>query len=291
MMAKQLLALSVRRMTSPWRTVLGVLLIVALRPSATAVAAELVWQTLEPGLELGRATVSDAESVATPAINILRIDPSRFELGLFNASARGNVSKTPKQWSEAEDLVAVINASMFQEDLLTSVSMMHTGNHINNRYRSKDKAMLVFDPIRPGISPVRILDKQCDDLDQEIQAYATVIQSIRMISCTRKNVWRPQVKKWSTAAIGQDSGGRLLFIQTETAFSTHDLINELLALPLQITRAMYVEGGPQAQLYINSQGKTFEFAGQITPLFSGPGRLAWPVPNVVGIRRQTRSLD
>ena len=250
-------------------------------------ASELEWKLLEPGLELGRATFPDETSAVTPTINVLRIDPDQFEFGLFNASAKGKTSRTPKQWSDSEDLVAVINASMFQEDLVTSVSMMRNHDHINNAYKSKDRAMLVFNPIGTGAPPVRILDKQCEDFDSEMRAYKTVVQSIRMISCKGVNVWKPQIKKWSTAAIGMDKNGSVLFIQTETAFATHDLINELLALPIGITRAMYVEGGPQAQLYVASGGKTFEFVGQLSPIFSGGGPLAWPLPNVIGISRKT----
>lgn len=248
-------------------------------------AGPIQWRHLEAGLDLARVAAPSTNLLADQAINILRIDTDHFRFRLLNASAQDNVSLTPRQWSESKELVAVINASMFQEDLVTSVSMMRTHNHINNAYRSKDKAFLAFDPVVDGVPDVKIIDQQCDDFDQWSRKYKTLIQSIRMISCTGKNVWRPQVKKWSTAAIGVDSSGKVLFIQTEAAFSTHDLINTLLQLPLNITQAMYVEGGPQAQLYVASE-EVFEFVGQISPIFYSGGNLAWPLPNVVGISRK-----
>ena len=177
---------------------------------------------------------------------------------------------------------------MFQEDLVTSVSLMRDGNHVNNGYQSGDRAMLVFNPKTEEADPVRILDAQCEDLNAEMARYHTIIQSIRMISCEGRNVWRPQIKRWSTAAIATDEQGMVLFIQTEAAFSTHELINELLELPLNIERAMYVEGGPQAQLYVAAGGLTFEFSGQISPYFLGRSRLSWPLPNVVGVSRKPR---
>jgi len=113
-----------------------------------------------------------------------------------------------------------------------------------------------------------------------------LIQSIRMISCDRRNVWRAQAKKSSTSAVGMDTTGRVLFIQTGNTLNTHDLIEILLDLPIDISQAMYVEGGPQAQLYIDSGGRTYEFTGSMNALFGSAGSLAWPIPNVIGIRRK-----
>lgn len=246
-----------------------------------------VWEQLEPGLELGRFS---PQSRPDATINVLRIDPTHFELNLFNASAENKTPLTPKQWAHKKGLVAVINASMFQEDLLTSVSLMRTKNHINNNYVSKDKTILAFGPVKSGIPPVKIIDRQCEDLETWIANYSTLIQSIRMISCDGRNVWRLQSDEWSIASIGIDKNEKILFIHTESAFVTHDLINTLMKLPIHITQAMYVEGGPQAQLYINSGGQTMEFVGQVSSLFQQGGKLAWPLPNVVGLTRKSLKI-
>ena len=115
--------------------------------------------------------------------------------------------------------------------------------------------------------------------------YATLVQSIRMISCTGKNVWKQQQRRWSTAAIGIDARDNILFIHVRSWYSTHDLINILKKLPLNISRAMYTEGGPQAQLYIKVGKKEFEFAGSYeTGSNQNNDRvISWPLPNVVGI--------
>mgnify|MGYP001818435406 CR=1 FL=1 len=71
-------------------------------------------------------------------------------------------------------------------------------------------------------------------------------------------------------------------------YSTHDLINILQKLPLNISRAMYTEGGPQAQLYINSAGKELEFAGsyETNSNAADEGSISWPLPNVLGISKR-----
>jgi len=83
-----------------------------------------------------------------------------------------------------------------------------------------------------------------------------------------------------------DRSGNVLFIHTEDEFAVHDLIDILIDLPLEIAQAMYVEGGPQAQLYVGSGGRTIEFTGSFNTMFSGGASLAWPLPNVIGIKRK-----
>ncbi len=174
---------------------------------------------------------------------------------------------------------------MYQADLKASVSLMRTKSHINNPRLSKDMAILAFDRNSPDVPPVKIIDRQCEDFKTWEKKYKTLIQSIRMISCKGKNVWAQQTQKWSTAAIAVDHLGRVLFIHVGSLYSTHDLINILKKLPLNIDRAMYVEGGPPAQLYINIGTHEHEFVGNykidieenMNALFSRP------IPNVVGI--------
>ena len=242
---------------------------------------------LEPGLELGMFATEPSTNPDS-LIRVLRIDPAYFEFELFNASADKIEPLTPKQWARAKGLTAAINASMFQEDLLTSVSLMRRPGHINNGRLSKDRTILGFGPVKPGLPPVKIIDRQCDDFEALKQSYTTLVQSIRMISCTGDNVWRPRSEKWSTSAIAIDSDGKVLFIHTEEPFATHDLIDRLIDLPLRIDRAMYVEGGPQAQMYVSSEGRVFEFTGQLSSLLQQGARLAWPIPNVIGIVPKTR---
>ena len=101
---------------------------------------------------------------------------------------------------------------MYQEDYRTSVSLMKTRAHVNHPRVSKDKAVLAFDPIARGVPPVRIIDRECEDLERVRRSYGTLVQSIRLVSCDRRNVWEPSPRRVSMAAIGVDGKGRVLFI-------------------------------------------------------------------------------
>jgi uncharacterized protein YigE (DUF2233 family) len=247
---------------------------------------DTVWQKLSDGLKLGFFHSPHPSETGDSMIRVLRIEPARYKLRLLNASASENGRPlSAKEWCRQNGLVAAINASMYQADLKASVSLMRTKSHINNPRLSKDMTILAFDRHRPNVPPVKIIDRQCEDFKTWEKKYKTLIQSIRMISCKGKNVWAQQTQKWSTAAIAVDHLGRVLFIHVGSFYSTHDLINILKKLPLNIDRAMYVEGGPPAQLYINIGTHEHEFVGNykidieenMNALFSRP------IPNVVGI--------
>jgi hypothetical protein len=106
-----------------------------------------------------------------------------------------------------------------------------------------------------------------------------------MISCKGKNVWQQQPKKWSTVAIAVDKADRVLFIHVGSPYSTHDLINILQKLPLDIARAMYTEGGSQAQLYIKTGAHEYEFVGHSEIDFNNNANSLFsrPIPNAVGV--------
>jgi len=266
--------------------------LVSQNPTAQNISKQKPWIQLEPGLEFGAFISPDKSPVGDNLIRILKIDPSRFQFRLLNASASpGGERLSANQWAQKNGMVAAINASMYQADKRTSVSLMKTFGHVNNSWFSKDRALLVFDPKKRSLPQAQILDRDCQSVDQLRTLYHTLVQSIRMISCEGKNVWEQQDKKWSTAAIGMNQTGDILFIHVRSPFSTHDLIDNLLKLPIQLKRAMYVEGGSEAQMYIHSGKNELEFVGSYSTGANetDTNSLAWPIPNVVGITRISSS--
>jgi hypothetical protein len=256
------------------------------QPGENVAGIDSAWQKLAPGLELGEFKAPLASEFGDSKVRVLRIDPQHYRLRLLNASASKNGRPlSAKQWSQQNGLVAAINASMYQEDYKSSVSLMRTIAHVNNPRLSKDMTILAFDRKDADVPLVKLIDRQCEDIKVWQKKYTTMIQSIRMISCTGENVWAQQPQKWSTAAIGVDEQDRILFIHVGSPYSTHDLINILKKLPLDIARAMYAEGGPQAQMYINTGQHEYEFVGSYEIDIQGDMKklISRPVPNVVGI--------
>ncbi len=85
--------------------------------------------------------------------------------------------------------------------------------------------------------------------------------------------------------IAQDRAGRILFLFSRTPYEMADLNNRILALPLGITRAMHVEGGPEASLSIHIGGISSDAAGSYETGFRNDDSNTeqWPIPNVLGV--------
>ena len=240
---------------------------------------------LEPGLDLallpGPPTVEGDGLIA-----VVRIDPARFRVELLNASAPGEGRpRSVREWAFRAGASAAINASLYQEDWRTAVGLMRSSRHVNHARVGRDRAVLAFDPVVSGVAPVRIIDRDCEELEPAVKAYAGLVQSIRMVSCQRVGVWAPSGRRFSTAAVGVDGAGRLLFIHARSPWPVHELVAALLAAPIDLRQAMYVEGGPEAQLYVRGGGTELSRVGASEHgLDLGAANL--PVPNVLAVVRR-----
>ncbi len=247
-----------------------------------------IWRNLEKGLDIGIFPAPKKSTVGDSLIRILRADIASFGLRLLNASSEDQGKRlSVKNWVKKNGLVAAINASMYQKNMMSSVSYMKNGQHTNNTWVSKDKTFLAFNPIKKNSISVRIIDRDCDDFQSLRKQYDTLVQSIRMISCHRENMWEQQKNIWSIAAIGMDHQGRILFIHVRSPYSSHDLIDMLLELPIGLKQTMYVEGGADAQLYINTGKEEHEFIGSYSTgsREHNKNTFSHPIPNVLGLVR------
>ena len=68
-------------------------------------------------------------------------------------------------------------------------------------------------------------------------------------------------------------------------FFTKEFNEKLLALGLGITRAMHVEGGPEASLTIRSAKVNLDLCGSYETGFNenDNNKQQWPIPNVIGV--------
>jgi hypothetical protein len=265
------------------------LLAVALGGDPAPATGALVWARLEPGLEWAEVHDRIPPAEEDGVIRILRVDPTRFAFTLGAATLEPEPgARSAAGWCADHDWAAAINASLYQADHLRSTAYLRHGEHVNNAHVSRANSFLVFGPRREGIAPVGLVDRQCEDWQEAAGDYETVIQGIRMVSCRGTNTWSPRERRTSAAAVGVDGEGRILFVHVRTPVATHRLIEALLDLPLALARAMYVEGGPPAQLAVRSPGLTAAFVGRPDPeRWSGPVPPAeLPVPNVIGVVRR-----
>ncbi|MDI6797627.1 MAG: phosphodiester glycosidase family protein [Desulfatibacillaceae bacterium] len=231
-------------------------------------------KTLEPGLELGRYRIFESYY---PNLTVLRADPALFELALLSAREKEMEPTTPRTWAELYNLVACINASMYQEDILTSTAYMRNFKTINNaKIHPSYGAFLVFNPKEDSLPAVQMVDRRTDaNWHRVIEDYHTVIQNYRMIGQSGPVGWQENGPKHTVAGVCIDTKGRVLFIYCDTPASVRDISHAIMELALDIRSMAYVEGGSKASLFIKSP------AGAI----SLGGAQYRPIPNVLGLVR------
>jgi exopolysaccharide biosynthesis protein len=219
-------------------------------------------------------------------IIILRIDPEKWNLNILTLSG-SNQSKcmNAKEWCGKFNMVAGINAGMFDADFATHIGFMKCGNQSNNLKVNSYKSVAAFSPRKTGLPLFRIYDIDETNIETIKKQYRCVIQNLRLIKRPGKNKWGQQNKKWSEAALGEDKSGRILFIFCKAPYSMHDFSDILLHLPIDLVCAQHLEGGPEAQMYVNINSTEIELAGSYETGFNenSLNLNALPVPNILAI--------
>ncbi len=268
-----------------WPIVRCSLLLAGLSTSSPA-AVTARWDSLAPGLELGSFRGPWDTVGGDSTVYVLRIDPVAWELKILCAAELGIPSNlTAREWCERYGLAAATNAGMFAEDLKTHVGYLKSGEYLNSGRWNIYQSVLAFSPKDAAGPPARILDLDQTPREEILGGYHSLAQNLRLIKRPRKNQWTEQPQRWSEAALGEDGAGRILFIFSRSPFSMHAFNEILLSLPIDIMCAQHLEGGPEAQLFVQTGATRREFYGSYETDFrtDDDNALAWPIPNVLGI--------
>lgn len=265
-----------------WRR-FGAWPLVALCLLAGTAVGQPGWQELETGLEVAHFD-SRGRDFATPGdLTVVRIEPRIFELRLLRTERSADATERDlKQWCADFDLVAAINAGMYQVDERTHVGFCKVAGKVVNGFANDYLSVAAFDPVDRADPPFRIFDLDETPLSEVLARYHNVVQNLRLIKHPRENRWQPEGDQWSEAALAEDRRGRVLFVFCRTPLSMYQFNEVLLALPLEVVAAQHLEGNNPARLRVNHP------AYEGGPEGSAPGPM---VPNVLGVVRRFAAGD
>jgi hypothetical protein len=240
---------------------------------------QVQWQQLQPAVEL---TVIGARD----PLYVVRIDPKYAHLQAALASESGE-KRTAGAWCKSNSLAVAINLGMFQGDQRSNVGYLRHSQHVNNGRWNAYRSVLALNPKDATKPPLVWRDLDQNGATSDLGGYDLVVQNLRLIAGERRNVWAASEKRWSEAAIAVDSHHRLLFLFSRTPYTMRDFNALVLRLPLDLTRAMHVEGGPEASLSIHTATVNLDLCGSYETgfLHDDSNREQWPIPNVLGVLR------
>ena len=250
------------------------------------------WESLADGFEVRSFKVSAGDSPRKAKITVLRIDPSRWSLELRSRSEIGGPNdKNIMQWcnseSEVGELVAGINAGLYNKDFSSHIGYMKSGELLNNPkiLRNQYFSAALFGAETDDVPDFQMIDLDVTKLDSLIDKYRYVIQNLRLIKFPSENRWEEKTRKWSEAALAEDSSGNALFIFAREPFNMVEFSQTILSLPLGIIRAQHLEGGPEAQMYYKVGDLQAEFVGSYeSGSGDNSGSSAWPIPNAIVVK-------
>lgn len=242
---------------------------------ALVLAAPLEWKQLAPGIEYATTAWTDEG-----LLYLVRIDPKKAELKVGLASENQAQSRTAGDWAEGLGFTVAINAGMFAKDQRSNVGYLRDGTHENNPSWNEYRSALGFGP-----AGAAMVDLDTDGAKKRLEAFPTAIQNLRLIKSPGVNVWKAQPRKWSEAAVAADAKGYIYFLFSRAPLTMKDFNDKLLALPLGITHAMHVEGGPEASLSIRAGDVRVDLCGSYESGFfeTDDNKRQWNIPNVIGV--------
>jgi hypothetical protein len=270
----------------PVRVMVFAICILALGRAAQGADAKITWKIIQPGLEYAVIDLGTKVEFGDNKLHVVRVDPAKAKLVAMLTSQAGGDGHTAGEWCKEKKLAAAINLGMFQTDHKSNVGYTRNGAHVNNKkWNASYKSVLAFGPKKKGIPNAVVVDLDDPGSKESLDDYETVIQNLRLIKGPGKNSWQKQEKRWSEAAVAQDDKGRILFLFSRSPFPMNEFNRIVLSLPLGITRAMHVEGGPEASLSIHAGGVDLDLCGSYETNFTQDDLTTdqWPLPNVIGV--------
>lgn len=247
------------------------------------------FDTLVPGIEFLQLDAPKKSILGDSKLTVLRIDPSRFEFELYTATAHKKQKVTAQELGDSLDYLVVFNAGMYElADGFTHRGYLKSENHFNNKTLNPSyNSMLALSPSDTTQAHCQLIDLTCESWKTIQTKFAAFAQGPRMIDCNGQPMsWNKKKQSCSMLVASTDNEGRIYLIFSRTPYTHNEMISFLLQLPYQLTKTIYLEGGPETSLYIRTPTMTLSCIGsyvsQTYPVDTNVD--FWKLPNLIGIK-------
>ena len=263
-------------------------------PRPVPVSTPEVAPTAREGITIERIHGPTQLGLGDGVITLVRFDMQRYAPVLLTASTRDGVAHTLPRWAAREHLVGGINLAMYEPDGRPTSLVVQAAVELSPD-DERFGGFFAFDPISASDAPLVMTGRDCEggDLTALRARYRNVVANYRMLSCTSAPIAWVDEHRYSSAAFGMDRAGRLVLIHAATPYLMRDLARVLAEPALGLVQVDYVEGGPEATLFVDDGVTQTTLIGlprdaadrrpEQAPYPPEQLGRAWALPNVLGI--------
>lgn len=253
---------------------------------------EIPWTDLMDGLQYAELDAPEKSVVNNSKLTIMKVDAQKFDFEFLTASEHGKHPRTAPEWAEEFSMNVIINMGMYSYNKTQSnKGYMKNYNHLNNPTKTNYyNAMLAMHPKNPNKPPFEIIDITCQDWEKVKHQYHSLCQGMRMIGCTGEGMpftKRPD-QSCSMIVAATDISGNLYIVFTRSPYTHKNMINFLLGMNLNIRTTVYLEGGPETSLYVNTGDTVIAKYGSYVSntCDNDDNDHFWKIPNVIALRKK-----
>lgn len=252
--------------------------------------SEIAWTTLADGLQYAEVDAPEKSVVNDSKLTILKIDAYKFDFDFLTASEHGKRLRTAEEWAKEFDKTIIINAGMYSYNRMHSnKGYMKNYKHLNNPVKSGYyNGVLAMHPKDKKKPPFEIIDITYQDWEKVKNQYHSLCQGMRMIGEKGEGMEFSKRPNQSCSMIltAKDEAGNLYIVYTRSPYTHRAMIGFLQGLPFGIRTTVYLEGGPEASLYINTGDTVIaKFGSYVSNTCDNDDNdHFWKIPNVIALR-------
>ena len=248
------------------------------------------WHELQKGLYFWEPDAPEKSIVNDSRIFILKADPRLCDFKLLSASEYGKKNRPADVWAKEFGVNVIVNAGMFNMgNKRSNKGYMKNYSHINNsKMNGYYNVMMAMNPKHTSNPEMMLYDLTCTKWESIRAEYHTYCQGIRMIDCNANPMaWdkRPG-QSCSMVISATDIFGNIYFIFARSPYTHQKMINFLMQLLPEVRTTVYLEGGPEASLYIQTGDTIISKIGSyVSKTYENDNNdHFWKIPNVIGIK-------
>ena len=248
------------------------------------------WHELQKGLYFWEPDAPEKSIVNDSRIFILKADPRFCDFRMLSSSEHGKQNRTANGWAKEFGVNVVVNAGMFSmRNARTNKGYLKNYSHVNNaKMNGYYNVMMAMNPKQKSDPEIMMYDLSCTKWESIRTKYNTYCQGMRMIDCNgNKMAWDKRPGQACSMVISAtDITGNIYFIFTRSPYTHQKMIDFVIGLIPDIRTTVYLEGGPEASLYIQTQDTTIcKIGSYVSKTYENDNNdHFWKIPNVIGIQ-------